>query len=98
MVKQPKCAEFKLKRRQVNDSSQSNQENDHLVSQVYDAHPRRTHPWVTHKNNTMCSPVILKFFKVLLDFLLIGVQIGAIYFPTSQEHGTLTYKKCTSNT
>jgi hypothetical protein len=27
-------------------------------------------------------PLLLELFKVLLDFLLIGVQIGAIYFPT----------------
>jgi hypothetical protein len=32
-VKLPKCLEFKFKPRQVNDLSQSNKENDHLISQ-----------------------------------------------------------------
>jgi hypothetical protein len=57
--------------------------------EVYDAHPRRTRTRVTHKSNTMSRP-LLEFLKVLLDFLLIGVQIG--------DRDPLTYKKCTSNT
>jgi hypothetical protein len=40
----------------------------------------------------------LIFFKVLLDFLFIRVQIGAIYFSTSRDRDLLTYKKSTSNT
>jgi hypothetical protein len=52
----------------------------------------------THKSNTMSRLLILAFLKVLLDFLLIGVHIGAIYFRTSWDHDPLTYKKCTSNT
>jgi TATA-binding protein-associated factor Taf7 len=33
-VKQPKCPRFEFEPRQVNDSSQSNQGTDHLVSQT----------------------------------------------------------------
>jgi hypothetical protein len=43
-------------------------------------------------SNTMCSPLILELLKVLLDFLIIRVQIGDIYFPTSRDRDALTYK------
>jgi hypothetical protein len=40
----------------------------------------------------MCRLVILELFKLLLDILLIAVQIGAIYFPTTEDRDALTYK------
>jgi hypothetical protein len=40
----------------------------------------------------MCMPLILELLKVFLDFLLIGVQIGGIYFLTSPDCDALTYK------
>jgi hypothetical protein len=49
-----------------------------IYHEVYDAHPRWTRPLVTHKSNAMSRSVLLELLKVLLDFLLIQVQIGAI--------------------
>jgi hypothetical protein len=61
-----------------------------IYYEVYDAHPRQTRPWVTHKSNTISRPLLLELLKVLLDFLLIGVKICAIYFPASQDRDVLT--------
>jgi hypothetical protein len=47
-VKPQKCLRFEFKPRQVNDSSQSNQGTDHLVSQVHGA--------ATHENSATMSP------------------------------------------
>jgi hypothetical protein len=38
----------------------------------------------------MCRSVFLELFKLLLDIRFIGVQIGAIYFPTSRDRDALT--------
>jgi hypothetical protein len=40
----------------------------------------------------MCRLVFLELLKLLLNILLIGVQIGAIYFPTSGDRDALPYK------
>jgi hypothetical protein len=53
---------------------------------------------VTHKSNVMCRSIILELFKLLLDILLIGVQIGAIYLSTNRNRDALTCKNAVINT
>jgi lipid II:glycine glycyltransferase (peptidoglycan interpeptide bridge formation enzyme) len=59
-VKQPKCPRFKFKPRQVNDSSQTNQETDHLVSQ------NQNLPYTESSyNNSYQESLKITFFETL---------------------------------